>query len=913
MKYEAVTASDNINGSKATEKKRNEYNVQFETIATNNTNLETGKAYSSNDIIRYQHDSSGGYKSSLIYDYPEEYGGQYHIEGTTTLNTPFTGISAYNSATDVITDVNLGVYIREQPDIALANDIEDITIQINHKTFTYTYGGKIQNNGDSIFDVQNKFVVNLNYSYQREVYHSDIEYQNQEEKDREMTISVKYKTIIKNQSDTLYMEPTQIVTYYDSNYDGIESVYAESGLSVNYSSNSYYGGNSYGGYKTAFININGTITPGGTKSIYTTYTLKKEAIFDNATQDVKPIKLKNVVEINAYSTYKNGNAYAGIDKDSASGNAIPGNVIRTYEDDTDKAPELSIVKSPKNRTIEGLIFYDNFDGEKDISEETQTGEERISDGLYTSGKDKLVKGVKVELVEKINKGNNTYSQTRVTADVKADGTYRLEDYIPGDYYIKFTWGKNTYIIGENTDINVYQYKSTIYPERTNSYGNKWYLNDIYERSGGVSSAVDDEQERYDIDNSIKVIDCNNNINKMDQNKTIDAFTQTMDLGVEKMVGNSASALFGRATIPEYTVRNIDFGIIERPRMEIRIEKEISRMEIYIANGQKVVDANVVTDENGNKKIEGITKNVTYIPKSQANSGSIIAGIENEILQNATLRITYKYTLINNSEIDFVIADPTSNNVTDNYLYYKTGDYEGKVKKIINNIGEAPTQTGTLKPEETTSTEVADQTKVVSQTENAVHQSQVSISTNLISDYLDKELSYSKEDNSEKWNQSSKQEIANNLYEEVQESKVDDYYKIMTTDQLKDINLYAKQKKEINFVATKVLYTTTLDMNYKNNIELLEVDKTGGGYVKNVIPGDYIPRLGSNQEINGGENDDDLSEDVGIIPPTGDNSNIIYIEKMIILLTASGVLILGIILIKKIVLPQGYNEKNGRLK
>ena len=78
----------------------------------------------------------------------------------------------------------------------------------------------------------------------------------------------------------------------------------------------------------------------------------------NAPEEIKEkLLLDNVVEINSYSTYKDNVLYAGVDKDSRPGNAIPGN-RDTYEDDTDAAPALALELADA-RKITGTVFLDS--------------------------------------------------------------------------------------------------------------------------------------------------------------------------------------------------------------------------------------------------------------------------------------------------------------------------------------------------------------------------------------------------------------------------------------------------------------------------------------------------------------------------------------------------------------------------
>ena len=96
-----------------------------------------------------------------------------------------------------------------------------------------------------------------------------------------------------------------------------------------------------------------------TSDIYVEFELNRDAVI-NILSDKE--NLDNVAEINSYSIFDtNGNVYAGIDKDSNPGNAVPGEVT-SYQDDTDSAPALKLEVADA-REMSGKVFLDATSGE----------------------------------------------------------------------------------------------------------------------------------------------------------------------------------------------------------------------------------------------------------------------------------------------------------------------------------------------------------------------------------------------------------------------------------------------------------------------------------------------------------------------------------------------------------------------
>ena len=100
------------------------------------------------------------------------------------------------------------------------------------------------------------------------------------------------------------------------------------------------------------------------------------------------------------------------------------------------------------------------------------------------------------------------------------------------------------------------------------------------------------------------------------------------------------------TVPQvkFTVENIDFGIAERPKQQLDLSKRISKYKITLANGQILVDANI--DENGN--VTGAHDYTTYVRPAL-----IRTEMDNELIEGATIEITYVMKVTNIGELDYM--------------------------------------------------------------------------------------------------------------------------------------------------------------------------------------------------------------------------------------------------------------------
>lgn len=174
---------------------------------------------------------------------------------------------------------------------------------------------------------------------------------------------------------------------------------------------------------------------------------------------------------------------------------------------------------------------------------------------------------------------------------------------------------------------------------------------------------------------------NGNENGKNQNSkayklnNLDATTQKMKFGLEyddvTSKENNGNNTNGTQAEKTYGYTHIDLGLVERPMQAMRIEKQVKHVKIELANGQVLVDAEA--DENGkisSKYLKCIQPEYERVYDKKYDGkdfiktqGQIIVEMDNEIMQNALVTITYKIEVKNKSELDYT---------GENYYNYGTG-------------------------------------------------------------------------------------------------------------------------------------------------------------------------------------------------------------------------------------------------
>lgn len=589
-------------------------------------------------------------------------------------------LSDKNQYIDTIENINLGVKERAQPDLALTKDIYSAKVTVNGYEHTYMYNQKFvdKDQNEDEFNVDVKFGEKFgNKSFTRAIYPSDVK----ETQDKDFSVKVVYIITLKNGSGVLYSKINSLVDYFDARYtieeNGAIGTGYENGKikdEIRYKLDRSY---QDAEYRKLIINCDTKINPNeSNKNIYVEYTLTrngvKDILFDkNGNQKTNIEGLENIVEINSYSTYSDKDftkSYAGIDSDSNPGSTVPGNKD-TYEDDTDYAPGL-ILEVANSREIKGTVFEDNAVDPT----EGGTNRERLGNGKFDDG-EKTISGVQVGLYKEADfeeikdedgkiidmqlnskakpVGTTTYGGDNKDSTGK-DGAFTIKDFAPGEYRIVYFWGDGKYTIED--------YKSTIWTSdnknEKDGNPNTWYRVNTDKR---YSDALDNYDTRLKIDRG------DTSINKMDSK------TPTMVFGVELAddIDNKKTETSGIDKVT-FSIENIDFGVIERPRQSIDVTKRAKSMKMTLANGQVIADAKIV-EKDGKLQLEQQVKGVIYTEPSDKNNpknGQIKAEIDNELIQGSKVEIEYEIKVQNNSEIDY-----------DSERYYCYGEKVGEIVKI----------------------------------------------------------------------------------------------------------------------------------------------------------------------------------------------------------------------------------------
>ncbi len=868
LTYASVTPLIEENrGSKAAEKAKEQ---KVEDLTEFNTKVLSREEFNRNFNIVEGKTRDTGITREEPND-KEKHSLSYHINGytaefinkgqyTITANTNEPKYSIANQFEDGIEEIkyiNLGLYERERPDIALDQDINNIRLTVNGYEHTYLYNNRFLNAGEygDGFNVGVKFGSENRYNtvtYSRPIYKSDYDYEDEEHRENELKVYITYEIKMFNKATDLGAQVNSMVDYFDSNYtiERAGTELNERGIpngdieckEVEYTGN--------GKYKKAIITNHTEVEAEKKESIYVQFALNKEAITNILYHDKE--NLRNVTEINSYSIYdydgnNNKRIYAGIDKNSNPGNGVPED-FSTHEDDTCTAPGLKLELTGQ-RQMTGKVFEDDVIPENGQNvDSTMTGKVRQGNGVYDE-KEKGIGEVEVTLTE--HKENGEVGEV-YTTKTDSNGDFTITDYIPGEYTLTYTWGDTTYTVQD--------YKATIYDNTRDQNNKNWHKENEDVRKNDAMDNYDKPQDepkgsRKQIDEEIQQI-THQTHTKLQRTK-MDSTTPTMGICIEKSDdGNEKygttdslkTITDGDIFVPEsYVIKNIDFGIIERAKQELTLNKRVGKLKATLANGNVIVDLEI--DEDGNRT--GEQNNITYMkpsPNTEPQNGFVKLELDNELIQGTTLEVGYVITATNNSELDYL---------SDKFYHYGIVD------------GDLITMTPTS-----------------------------------IIDYLDKDWSFKEEKNPE-WQIKTQEDLQTEdlVAAEVIGSNIGNKW-ILYTEALKQHKLKPANKEQsgkiinkgesqatVQLNVSKVL-TTTDEISLNNETEIIKIDRPGGRRPK-PIPGNYQPGT-SIHEV-----DDSMAETTIVTPATGENQN--YIIPIMVGTIALLILGAGVIIIKKKVL------------
>ena len=615
--------------------------------------------------------------------------------------------------------------------------------------------------------------------------------------------------------------------------------------------------------------------------------------------------------------------YASIDQDSAPRNAQVEMddqnrfITDTFEDDTTIAPTI-IFTTGSQTSISGTVFEDKAEEEK-LAENQRLGNGIYDDGesvmsnvkvelllvpvganeMYdsTMARDNVTSKHTYE-VSKLYKTDGTGKQPLIEDAVTwtdENGNYTFEGVVADNYVIRYTYGEN--ISGEgkstlifnngtqvkNDPIKAREYKSTII---TSDYIRKaintaddgiphlngdwadgntdksWFLNDNL--GTRYSDGVDDVEYRAYHEQSARL----NNENVNDSSKysysEMEAYTPYIQLGVEQFndqnIDSTLSSQENGIIDHEFKLQNIDFGLIERPIVNLRVDKQTTDLELTLGNGQVLIKGD---PSNPDSDLPYVRPGIEdFVPIE----------MDTELINGSTIKQEYTISITNDSELDYPIYAIT--NDTDvanerNYYYYgEKGSMPVGVR--IGMLGDYLTPDIDVDLDEL-KRGGWDVVEVKDLTEHKVMEATGEKTYRLIT-------------------------------EDVEKALVEGKYILFTSDSFSDPNdslVPIGETKAIKYDVSKLLSASD-EMKYTNDVEILEYigysqnkDKNENTYnrVNDTTPGNLIPEHAK-------ETDED-SVRTTITPPTGVIiSNIIYITTIGIGLI---VLVIGVIFIKKRVL------------
>ena len=602
------------------------------------------------------------------------------------------GSGKYDGETEYLKFINVGLSERKF-DLKIEQDVYSIKNTINGQEMTYNfnqrdvsseYGGEYILGGEREDYSSNPYqfrLYNSDYYYNSDMYsNEDVKnYKENTELNTEITFRVKVTNEDVDDNKEVYAEIKEIADYYSNNFmkvntsktikkldnegyledinPALNAVEAwiedgENRIDLSVSANNQYGeaknfdSENYSAlYITGFKDSSSNyikINEGESLEFFIKFIVDKDE-----TEKIIIGSENNIVELNAYSTYKKTGEPAGyIDRDSNPGNVMIIDRVNEYEDDNYRTG-IDIILGTKERSLSGFVWDDARtesttgtgiqyygDGKYDTSvvkNNSANENGKISNVLHESrgrtgnteneGIDFPVKDARASIVEVIkmkdNDGNTRYYEESINPWLEGgvtssltneNGEYGLSSFIPGKYETHFEYG---YAVGENVSQNMqvfngHDYKSTKYNTDLDS---KVQEDDILTelKKANVSDARDDEIRRLEVisysekmtnekaENIQRASTSNISEKEFAEETAMLARTKEYKIKPEDVAENVNTYPFNtylsliNGDVERYKVDNIDFGIEFRPETSLLLKKYISNLNVKLSTGEDLVN------------------------------------------------------------------------------------------------------------------------------------------------------------------------------------------------------------------------------------------------------------------------------------------------------------------------------------
>lgn len=308
--------------------------------------------------------------------------------------------------------------------------------------------------------------------------------------ENKLHVYVLYRIAIKNQCEDAndYGVINEIIDYYDNRLERVQyndlaistRLFREAGIPVPIDAGESWidgtntevkwtSSSTVGNYQMMKSTTPITIDKGNSETaIYLILKVKDNGavLYQGGDENDKNDGMQNIAEIGSYSVYNNGVNVGKIDKDSAPGNATPGD-RKTYEDDTDASPMFKLVINWTPKEIEGTVWddstdYGNVDGTLESAERRFSGVEGVTVKLveHIIQEDGSVKEVERPGLEIRN--NQIYVDPEQSVITGKYGKYSF--YVEGgNYSLKFVYGDQE-MLRTNKTHNAQDYQALNYSD-----------------------------------------------------------------------------------------------------------------------------------------------------------------------------------------------------------------------------------------------------------------------------------------------------------------------------------------------------------------------------------------------------------------------------------------------------------------
>lgn len=757
-------------------------------------------------------------------------------------------VGNYNSTKLTLECINLGIKPLLDPYYELRENIAYLKLKIKGYTYTYYYGGTEANDNFVEYGDNGPIVKwgdpNSKYGYLREIYPSDIIYNNDNNSTKQkLEATVVYRIDVNNTTNEntkeLYQKPDTLhITSIENKYDTKRyTLIKDENWTENTSGTAVMTNKMLKEMNKNDAGIGASQSSTG----YIQFKVKEDAIakiLENPNGIIEEFPTQ--VTANAYHKYERDDyMWGNLEKTGTNitGVKSTGNERHTrIRENTKTAPYL-VFKIDEQRTISGKVFKDKV--------VTDNGE-KLGNGKYDSD-EKGVEGVKVELLdiggEKLTlshlyQGKVITEQNKTITEIKdavvttnSNGEYRLEGVVPGRYYLRFTYGNGNYkitrlngeVVGEGKplstkiegkEITAKEYKSTIINENIKSKIRS-VLNYIENRTGMTDKQIQEYERKLNEEIYTWYKD-----DIFKENETYKGYSVAIDdISVRKQINETQENLNAQALSPQISIT------IENDTKDNSKESKVSKdtnintkkesgnsLKISVLNNEK---------ENVKNEFGGFYFGVIEQPKQDAEIEKLITNVK---LSNSQGNVLYNGNPENISTqgagaVSVTDLDNKQNGgstyvraeVVEESLYGSNLEitYEVRIANIsdVNYYNE-------------------DYYKYGEKNANK----EVTLTPNTVTDYLDKTLKY----NAEKSEQERIEEVEPSKMEkitvdgnpttiEAQEFKLKGW-KALYTNKNKERE-EEKTKDKVTLVANRVLSKDDEDMEITSRAEIKEINTT----------------------------------------------------------------------------------------